>query len=86
MGPVQIELDQDLVAVLEELHRPVQEAARELIVLELYRRGEISSGKAAQLLGLDREDFIRQASAQGIPYFQLSGGELRREVDASKKL
>ena len=86
MGSVQLELDEDLVAVLEELHRPVKETARELIVLELYRQGELSSGKAAQLLGLEREDFIRQASAQGIPYFQLSGEDLRRELDASKKL
>lgn len=86
MGNVQIDLDQDLVAVLEELHRPVKEAARELIVLELYRQGELSSGKAAQLLGMEREDFIRHASAQGIPYFQLHGEELRRELEASKKL
>ena len=86
MGTVQVELDQDLVALLEELHRPVKQAARELIVLELYRQGELSSGKAAQLLGVERDDFIRHASAQGIPYFQLRGEELRRELDASKKL
>ena len=86
MGAVQIELDQDLVALLEELRRPVKQAARELIVLELYRQGELSSGKAAQLLGLEREDFIRHASAQGIPYFQLRGEELHQELDASKKL
>jgi len=86
MGTVQVELDQDLVALLEELHGPVKQAARELIVLELYRQGELSSGKAAQLLGLEREAFIRHASAQGIPYFQLRGEELRRELDASKKL
>lgn len=85
MGAIQIELDQDLVGILEELHRPAKQAARELIVLELYREGELSSGKAAQLLGLEREDFIRQASAKGIPYFQLQGEELRRELDASKK-
>ena len=70
MGAVHVELDQDLVALLEELHRPVKQAARELIVLELYRQGELSSGKAAHLLGLEREDFIRHASARGIPYFQ----------------
>ena len=86
MSAVQIELDHELVAVLEELHRPVQEAAREMIVLELYRQGELSSGKAAQLLGVEREDFIRHASARGIPYFQLRGEDLRRELDASKKL
>src|SRR6266481_2318187 len=86
MGAVQIELDQDLVDLLEELHRPVKRAARELIVLELYRQGEISSGKAAELLGLGREQFIRQASERGIPYFQLDGEELERELGASKKL
>ena len=29
---------------------------------------------------------IRHASAKGIPYFQLQSEELRRELDASKKL
>ena len=86
VGSVQVELDQDLVELLEDLHRPVKQAARELIVLELYRQGEISSGKAAELLGLGREQFIRQASGLGIPYFQLDGDALQRELDASKKL
>jgi predicted HTH domain antitoxin len=86
MGTPSVELDEDLVALLEELHRPAKQAARELIVLELYRQGEISSGKAAELMGLGREQFIRQASEQGIPYFQLDREELQRELDASKKL
>jgi predicted HTH domain antitoxin len=55
-------------------------------VLELYRQGEISSGKAAELLGLGREQFIRQASERGIPYFQLDSEELQQELDANKKL
>lgn len=86
MAAVQIELDQDLVALLQALHRPVKDAARELIVLELYREGELSSGKGAQLLGLSRADFIRYASERGIPYLQLSGEELRREVEESEFL
>ena len=72
--------------LLEELHRPVKEAARELIVLELYRQGEVSSGKAAELLRMQRGEFIRYASARGIPYLQLSGEELRREVEDSRSL
>jgi predicted HTH domain antitoxin len=86
MGAVQVEFDQDLVDLLEELHRPVKQAARELIVLELYRQGEASSGKAAELLGMERGEFIRYASARGIPYLQLSGEELRREVEDSQGL
>lgn len=86
MGAGQVELDKDLVDLLEELHRPVKQAARELIVLELYRQGEVSSGRAAELLDMQRVDFIRYASARGIPYLQLSGEELRREIEDSRSL
>jgi predicted HTH domain antitoxin len=86
MSAAPVELDHDLVVLLEELQRPAKQAARELIVLELYRQGEVSSGRAAQLLGLEREAFIRYASNQGIPYFQLQGEEVQRELDALKKL
>jgi predicted HTH domain antitoxin len=86
MKALPVQLDQDLVELLEELQRPARKAARELIVLELYRQGEVSSGRAAQLLGKEREEFIRYASEQGIPYFQLDGDELQRELEAIKKL
>jgi predicted HTH domain antitoxin len=86
MGAVQVELDQDLVELLEERHQPVKQIARELIVLELYREGAVSSGKAAQLLGMPRGDFIRYASARGIPYLQLDAEELRREVEDSRSI
>ena len=86
MGTTEVELDQDLVALLEQLRRPVKEAARELIVLELYREGLLSSGRAAEVLGLSREDFIKCASARGIPYFQLRDDELRQEIKQSGSL
>jgi predicted HTH domain antitoxin len=86
MEAVPVQLDQDLVELLEELQRPAKESARELIVLELYRQGEVSSGRSAQLLGLRRDEFIRHASERGIPYLQLSGEELRREIEDSESL
>ena len=86
MGIGRVDLDPDLVALLETQDRPLQETARELIVLELYRQGRLSSGRAAELLHLAREDFIRFASDRGIPYFQLDGDDLRREIDESRSL
>ena len=86
MAAVHVELDDDLVALLEDLRRPAKQAARELIVLELYRQGELSSGRAAELLSMPRGDFIHYASARGIPYLQLSGEELRREIEDSRSL
>jgi len=86
MEAVPVQLDQDLVELLEELQRPAKESARELIVLELYRQGEVSSGRAAQLLGMRRDEFIKYASERGIPYLQLTPEELRREIESSKSL
>jgi predicted HTH domain antitoxin len=86
MASMQLELDEDLVKALRLLDQPVDEAARELIVLELYRRAVISSGKAAQLLGMDRFEFIRHASRLGIPYFQMTPEELDAELEHLKSL
>ena len=86
MGTVQVDLGPDLVDLLAEFHRPLPELTRELVVLELYRQGVVSSGRAADLLVMPRGEFIRYASARGIPYLQLSSDELRREVEDSRSL
>ena len=57
VGSARLELDADVVALLEAQNRPIHEAARELIVLELYREGQLSGGRAAEILHLSREDF-----------------------------
>ena len=47
MRTVNLELDEELVRILNELQQPIDKAAIELIVLELYRMGKISSGRGA---------------------------------------
>lgn len=87
MSLVTLELDKDLIALLEgQQHQPIGEAARDMIVFELYRRGALSSGKAAQLLGIPRYDFIQRASQLGIPYFRLTGEDLQNEVHQGESL
>ena len=77
---VAVYLTDDLTRILDQEDEPVEQVAREMIVLELYRRGTISSGKAAELLGVPRYDFIRRASSLGIPYFNMTKEELEAEV------
>ncbi len=79
MASVNIELQEDPVALLHQFNQPVQQSARELIVLELYRRGVVSSGKAAELLGISRWELIHYASRLGVPYFTLSQDEWAEE-------
>jgi predicted HTH domain antitoxin len=81
MTHVTIELDEELARALALVDQPVEQAARELMVLELYRRGAISSGKAAHLLGMPRLEFIQYSGRLGIPFFDMSEEEWAEEVD-----
>jgi len=79
MSSLTLDLDDDLMAVLRQSDRSAPHVARELMVTELYRRGVISSGKAAEVLGIPRLEFIQYASELGIPYFQMSEEEWAAE-------
>ena len=51
MSEVICDLPPELMAVLRELGKPAA-TVKECVVLELYRRSLLSSGKAAELLGI----------------------------------
>ena len=84
MSSATVDIGSDLLALLLQTNQPVDSAAREMIALELYRRGTISSGKAAELLGMPREAFIVHASRLGIPFFDMTPGEWEAEKAAAK--
>ena len=72
----------ELISVLRPLtDQPLEGYAEELMVLELYRRRQISSGKAAELLGMDRIAFIQYASRLGVAFFDMSEQELAAEIE-----
>lgn len=79
-------IDDDLAAILDREEEPIEHVALEMIVLELYRRGTISSGKAAALLGVCRDEFFQRASAVGIPNIDMSKEELAVDMAASNSV
>ena len=83
---VNIEVADDLVGILGEIQQPIGRAALELIVMEIYRRAKVSSGRGAELLGMTRLDFIRYSSDLGIPYVRVNEQELDREVQLGRSL
>jgi predicted HTH domain antitoxin len=87
MTTLHIDLDDEVVVALLRRSNPVPgAAAREMIVLELYRRGSLSGGKAAELLGMSRPDFLRLAGRLGIPQFDMPAEEWEAEVRRSDSL
>jgi predicted HTH domain antitoxin len=61
-------LDDELAALLEG-EKPLDQAAREALVMDLFRREKISTGKACSLLGLERMAFVRRAAELGVPVY-----------------
>lgn len=86
MSAATLTLDDELAAILRGSNQSLQQTARELMLLELYRRGSISSGKAAELLDMGRWEFIRHAGRLGIPFFEMTEEEWEDELAAAEEL
>ncbi len=75
--------------VVELLGPSPEETVRELQALafvELFRRGEVSSGWAAEHLGIGRWDFIELLAKHNVPYIDMTEDELRQDVEVALKL
>ena len=80
LSQIQIEVDEDVTGLLGDSPEQVERRILEKIALGLYQRREISSGRAAALLGLDRFAFVRWAGSLGIPYFDMTPEEWEQEL------
>ncbi len=79
MSKVICDLPAEVLAVLRELGEP-ETSVKECVVFELYRRSLLSSGKAAELLGMERLEFIRYTGRLGIPYLRMTKDEWAEEL------
>jgi len=79
MSQVLVMLDKDVMELLGDSPEQIERNVLEMVVLELYRRHQLSVGKAAALLGLDQLAFIRWSGTLGVPFFDLSTEDLDQE-------
>lgn len=70
----------EVLDMLSTTYQDNADVIKEAAVLELYREGRISSGKAAEILGMDRFEFIKYAGKKGIPFIRITPEELEEEV------
>jgi predicted HTH domain antitoxin len=64
----------------------IQQQVEEWLVLSLFTDGRVSSGKAAQLLGMNRLDFIELLHRRGIAFIDYTIEELAQEFAGVYKL
>lgn len=67
MRVLEIEYPDDLLSGIDEPH--LRAMAREAFYAKLYEQGLLSSGRAAQLLGMTRWDFLDLLGRYGVSYF-----------------
>ncbi|HXU44120.1 MAG TPA: UPF0175 family protein [Thermoanaerobaculia bacterium] len=81
---VEIELPRDLLTALHIPESEIGRRAKEWVVLELFQEGEISSGKAGEVLGLSKARFLDLLNDRHLPYLDADPGELEREVTVAE--
>lgn len=86
MSTIRVDIPDDVARLLDDVDLPRERAALELIVLELFRRRTLSTGRAARSLGMERLDFLRLASGLGIPVIDMSGEEWDAEMERMRGL
>jgi hypothetical protein len=85
MSQIQITVDESVTELLGDSPEQIERTALEIIVLDLYRRHVISSGRAAEILNLDLLTFIRWSGSLGIPYLDMTPEEWQQELRAIRK-
>lgn len=69
MTTLQIDYSEELLDHLAESKEDVEQLAREALVVRLYDLGKLSSGRAAQFLGMTRWAFLDLLSRYHVSYF-----------------
>lgn len=64
----------------------IQRRVNEWLTISLFSEGYISSGKAAGLLNISRNDFLSLLRSKGVAYINYTESELEEEFEAVKKL
>ncbi len=83
---VTLTLPRDLLDALEGPEDQREQRLKLLIALELFREEKISSGKAAEVAGLSKAQFVDELDRREIPYFTETPEELARQMEDLREL
>jgi len=75
---ISIELPEEIIELFSEAE--LEASLRKWAVLELVRAGKLSSGKAAEILGMTRWEFMDLMSDYDIPMADFSEEELEEQL------
>jgi predicted HTH domain antitoxin len=83
---VQVSLTPELAELLKREGSGLETRVREALVIQLFQEAAISSGKAAELLGISKEAFRRLLRERDIPYFRYSLDDVLSDADVASSV
>ena len=83
---VEVELPRDLLRALHVTEEELGPKLNLLIALDLFREEKLSSGKAAEVAGLSKTEFIDELDRHGISYFSETPEELEAQLGDLREL
>ena len=84
MHAIEIPIPEEIVNLLGSKDA-VRKEAHQAFVFDLVRRGKISKGKAAELLGISLWELPDLIVQYQIPWFSYSPGDLEKDVETLRQ-
>jgi predicted HTH domain antitoxin len=73
---------------LLSIKKTPEELMREIVLMaaiKMFELGKLSSGKASELAGISRREFLETCSMYGVSVFNYSDDEIAEELSRDKK-
>ena len=80
MRTIEVMLPEDVFSALRKDPQEVARDVRVAATVEWYAEGLVSQGKAAELAGLSRVEFLDELAKRKVPVIQMTVEELKAEL------
>ena len=81
MKTIQVDVPEEALAALRLAPHEFVREMRLAAAIHWFQKGQISQGKAAQIAGLPRADFIDELARRKIDVIQVDMDDLKRELE-----
>jgi predicted HTH domain antitoxin len=86
MATVAVEVPDDAFSALRRSPKEFAQEMRLAAAIQWYHQGRISQGRAAEIAGLSRADFLDALFRAKVPACQVTVEELKKELDSWQRL
>ncbi len=77
---ISFDISSEILASLNEDASELSEQVRVFAALQLYKNHKLSFGKAIDLAGIGREDFLTELKRNGIDFINYKPSDLQNEI------